>query len=300
MGLPELRWPGLYGASDTIGVTGEVIVSHGFLDREELSEVMACLPDKMLLVCVHLSGRIWVENQHGSTSYAAWGTPGTANLGLGGVDYAIRYRAETCQFARILVSETLFEQALGDDFRRGAVEFIDPRNAPAPGLVKVARRAVLLKDNLPTNRLLADSVGYAVAAELLHSWSNINRRKVPQLADARPQRARMKQVADYIEANLYSQFALSELSAVSGLSVPHFMRVFKVEFGMPPYRWIIERKIERSKALMRETSISITELSHLLEFSSLQHFSAAFRKSCGMSPSQYQATVRGHGGDRIV
>jgi len=300
MGLPELQWPGLYGASDIASATGEVMISHGFLQREDTSEVEARLPDESLLVCVHLSGRIWVENRHHSTVYDGWGTPGTANIGLGGVDYAIRYRAENCQFARFLLSQTMFEQALGEDFRRGAVEFIDPQNAATPGLASIARRAVLLKDGLPTNRLLADSVGFAVAAELIQSWSNVEGKTLRRSADTRPQRERMKRVADFIEANLYGQFALSELSAVSGLSLPHFMRAFKAEFGMPPYRWIIERKIVRAKALMREKPISLTDIAHLLEFSSLQHFSAAFKKSCGMSPSQYRAEVCGGGDDQIV
>ncbi|WP_086739202.1 helix-turn-helix domain-containing protein [Erythrobacter colymbi] len=300
MGLPELQWPGLRAAGDVVSSTGDVIISHGFLDHEAMSEVQACLPERTLLVCVHLSGRIWVENQYESTLYNGWGTPGTANMGLGGIDYAIRYRAENCQFARILLSERMFELALGDDFRRGAVEFIDPQNAAAPGLASIARRAVLLKDELPTNRLLADSVGFAVAAELLHSWSNVDRRQAQRRIPHHPQREKMRQVADYIEANLFGPFALSELSAVSGLSLPHFMRVFKAEFGMPPYRWIIERKIARAKSLIRDKPISLTDLAHLLEFSSLQHFSAAFKKSCGMSPSEYRAQVRRTHDDRIM
>lgn len=292
MGLPELQWPGLYGASNLASSTGEVLLSHGYLNRANMSELETRLPDNAVLVCVHLSGKIWFENEADSTRYREWGTPGSANIGVGGVSYLIRYHAEDCQFARFLLAGSIFQHALGEDYRRESLEFIDPQNRPTPALASIAKRAVELRADIPANRLLADSIGYAIAAELLTSWSNQSERIIAASGAGSQHRLCMQQVAEYVEANLYRQISLAELVGISRLSLPHFMRVFKAEFGIPPYRWVMVRKIEHAKILMRERSISITEISHLLDFSSLQHFSSAFRKQCGVSPSQFREIVK--------
>jgi AraC-like DNA-binding protein len=300
MGLAELTWPGLHSALNLASSTGDIVLSHGFLEQDEVCEVEATLPHDSMLVCVHLSGRIWVDNSSSISRYNGWGHPASANFGIGGVKYAIRYRADDCQFVRFLISQSLFRQALDERHEPAHLEFIDPQNRKASGLASIARRAVALGKGLPSDRLLADSIGYSIAAEILNTWSNqpFNYSRPPVVRDA--QRERMKRVADYAEAHLYGQITLSELSSVSGLSLPHFMRVFRAEFGMPPYRWIMGRKIERAKEIMRTKPMSLTDIAHLLEFSSLQHFSAAFRKHCGMSPSQFRTLVRPTADDQIL
>jgi AraC family transcriptional regulator len=74
----------------------------------------------------------------------------------------------------------------------------------------------------------------------------------------------------------------------SNLSRHHFCRAFKVTFGKPPGRYITERRIDRAKGLLRDSRRSITEIALDLGFASHSHFTDAFRKIIGITPSRYR------------
>ena len=65
-------------------------------------------------------------------------------------------------------------------------------------------------------------------------------------------------------------------------------RLFRAEFGVPPYRYVLNRKIELACQLLRETGMSIRDISSYLSFDDEFYFSGLFRRKMGMSPTQYR------------
>lgn len=97
-----------------------------------------------------------------------------------------------------------------------------------------------------------------------------------------------KRVADFIEAHLPEEVRLATLAAVVDLSPYHFARAFKQSFGAPPHRYHLARRIERAKAMLAESQISVTEIALALGFAETSSFSTAFRKTTGVAPRDYR------------
>lgn len=95
-------------------------------------------------------------------------------------------------------------------------------------------------------------------------------------------------VLNYIRINIGQQFHIQELSSRACMSIPTFYRTFKNMFGLSPLEYILHEKIKHAKAMLSNPSVSITEISYELGFSSLNYFDRQFKRIEGITPKQYR------------
>ncbi|MEU4151001.1 helix-turn-helix transcriptional regulator [Streptomyces sp. NPDC026659] len=88
---------------------------------------------------------------------------------------------------------------------------------------------------------------------------------------------------------------LSAVAAHAGYSRFHFLRAFKDVYGETPGQYLTHRRIERAQDLLRTAGVSVTEICHLVGFSSLGTFSTRFKARTGLTPSEYRARHVGSG-----
>ncbi len=98
----------------------------------------------------------------------------------------------------------------------------------------------------------------------------------------------------YIEQHETERISVEQLAQVCQKSPSQAERLFAAEVGMPIYRYILTRKLELAKQLLRETGMTVREISSFLSFEDEFYFSGLFRKKTGYSPSQYRKESRGH------
>jgi AraC-like DNA-binding protein len=77
------------------------------------------------------------------------------------------------------------------------------------------------------------------------------------------------------------------------MSTAHFSRRFRAVYGETPYGYLMTRRIERAKALLRRGDMSVTEVCMEVGCASLGSFSARFTRLVGETPTAYRA--RDHG-----
>ena len=82
---------------------------------------------------------------------------------------------------------------------------------------------------------------------------------------------------------------VARLADISGVSEAHFARSFKEAFGIPPHRYLLTRRIERAKALLRDTDAPILEIAFQTGWNSLGTFGRVFRDVTGESPRELRA-----------
>ena len=100
---------------------------------------------------------------------------------------------------------------------------------------------------------------------------------------------RLLRAKDRMDAASHEEWPVRRLARVSGVSEAHFARSFKEAFGVPPHRYLLTRRIERAKALLRDTDLSITEIAFETGWKSLGTFGRTFRDVTGESPGELRA-----------
>lgn len=100
--------------------------------------------------------------------------------------------------------------------------------------------------------------------------------------------AAVRRARDFIDRHYAQPVGLDEIAAAAGYSRYHLVRAFAAAYGETPGRYLSRRRVERARELLRSVNLSVTEVCHLVGFSSLGSFSARFAELCGVPPSRYQ------------
>ena len=97
-----------------------------------------------------------------------------------------------------------------------------------------------------------------------------------------------RRVKEMLEQDLAGDAPLSRYAAECGLSVRHFGRAFRQSTGMPPHRWLTQRRIERAQRLLRDPRLSLPEVALACGFADQSHFTRVFSATVGMSPGAWR------------
>jgi AraC family transcriptional regulator len=92
----------------------------------------------------------------------------------------------------------------------------------------------------------------------------------------------------FIEEHLGSDIGIATLAGLAGYSPDHFARLFKQSFGLSPYQYILQRRVERAKSLLRGRTHSIAEVAMMCGFASQAHFHTTFKARTGVTPGAYR------------
>ena len=101
----------------------------------------------------------------------------------------------------------------------------------------------------------------------------------------------LQRVISYINENLQEPLSLAELAGIAKLSPHHFATVFKASTGMSPHRYVIEKRLERARDLLRRNQHSISEIAYAVGFSSQSHLTAHFRQTAGLTPRGFRQSL---------
>lgn len=103
--------------------------------------------------------------------------------------------------------------------------------------------------------------------------------------------ARLRKARDRIDREYAEPLDVESLARTALMSSGHFARSFRAAYGETPYCYLMTRRIERAKALLRRGDLSVTEVCVAVGCTSLGSFSASFTKLVGVPPSEYRATI---------
>jgi AraC family transcriptional regulator len=139
-----------------------------------------------------------------------------------------------------------------------------------------------MEHGYPCGRLYLDSLGTALAAQLVRNYSTL-----PRLAghsNAGLSGPKLKQVLAFIEENLGDDLSLDSIAGAARLSVSHCKVLFRQTMGMPLHQYVIRRRVERAVALLREDKLSICQIALETGFSHQSHLALHMRRVLGMTP----------------
>lgn len=103
--------------------------------------------------------------------------------------------------------------------------------------------------------------------------------------------SRLAVAKDFIQSNYNTALNLDELSREIAISKFHFLRLFKLCYGISPYQYLAKIRLEKAARLLKNTNRPISEISDTLGFEYPNSFIKAFQKSYGTPPLQYRKAM---------
>lgn len=100
---------------------------------------------------------------------------------------------------------------------------------------------------------------------------------------------RLRRARDLMDRDYAEPLDVPALASVALMSPGHFSRSFRAAFGESPYSYLMTRRVERAKALLRRGDLSVTEVCFAVGCTSLGSFSSRFTELVGETPSAYRA-----------
>lgn len=187
-------------------------------------------------------------------------------------------------YLRQTMVDRLAEEVFGRDPRQ--VELRPRLGVTDPLLEQLALTLLRSMYNGETNAgLYVDQLGQAMAVQVLRSHCSGIGTRTPAVNSAVPQFAR---VVDYIESALEGDLSLDAMAAVAGMNPFYFARAFRRRFGETPHRFVLQRRIDRAKQLLRESETPLVEIALHCGFASQSHFASVFRRQVGVTPGRYR------------
>lgn len=98
----------------------------------------------------------------------------------------------------------------------------------------------------------------------------------------------LETVVDYINAYLIEDLSVGELSKLVDMNPYAFSRAFKQATGTSPYQFVLNKRIERAKSLLKDPTVSIADVAYHVGFSSQSHMTTVFSKNIGVTPKVYR------------
>lgn len=189
-------------------------------------------------------------------------------------------RSVVLRFAPALLERTALEAGLppGRAALQPRHQFQDAHLAHIAWALEAERQA-----GSPNGRLYAESLGTALAVHLLGRYT-LARKAPPGLSPAQ-----LRRVVDYIENRLDEDLSLPVLAGVAHSSVSHFKTLFKRSLGLPVHAYVMQRRVERARALLRQGQLPASQVALAAGFAHQSHMARAMRRVLGVSPGTLRA-----------
>ena len=139
-------------------------------------------------------------------------------------------------------------------------------------------------------QLLVESLANILSVHLIRHITGVQR--LPTSADSVLPRRTVDTVTEYIMENLEGNLTLDQMAAIAHLSPAHFARQFKATKGLPPYQYVIARRVERAQHLLQADKLGLAEVALRVGFYDQSHFSSHFKRIVGITPRQFRISAR--------
>jgi AraC family transcriptional regulator len=240
---------------------------------------------------LYTAGRHRVRRKQGRRVVEGWSDPGAVNLSP--ANFYARWEADGSSRAIVVfLHEALLSRVITENWGS------DPRTVeivpqflvrdPVIGTI-VTQLSVEAANDSPSGLLYAESACEFLAHHLVQKHSTLS--KVPVRPIGGLPAHRLKAVKNYIEENLGNSISLQGLAGLACISARHFERAFRQSLGVPPHRYVLERRVSAARELLlSRPELNIEEIARKVGFSSSSHLSSAFARRVGCSPAIFRRT----------
>ena len=102
---------------------------------------------------------------------------------------------------------------------------------------------------------------------------------------------RFKKVIEYINDHVIEQIDTVTLASIANLNEVYFSNLFSKTFGIPPIKYVNQKKMNIAATMLAENKLSVKEIAYSLGYENETYFFLIFKKTFGITPSQYKNKI---------
>jgi AraC family transcriptional regulator len=140
-----------------------------------------------------------------------------------------------------------------------------------------------------TSKLVVDHVLHALNCHFVCAYGGV--KLLPSQFRGGLSSLQKRRATELLEANLDGKISLHEVAEACDLSVGHFARAFRQTFRKPPYKWLIERRVDRARDLMTNSSLSLADIAIQSGFTDQSALNRTFKRLHGVAPGIWRRTT---------
>ncbi len=140
------------------------------------------------------------------------------------------------------------------------------------------------------SQLFADHLTLAVATHVASRYGGL----APMSRGARGGLApwQTRRAKEILSANLDGGVSLAEVARQCGLSIGHFSRAFRQSLGTTPHQWLVQRRLDAAKDLIRSCRMPLSNVALSCGFADQSHLTRVFTREVGASPAAWRREVQ--------
>jgi AraC-like DNA-binding protein len=139
--------------------------------------------------------------------------------------------------------------------------------------------------------LYMNAIGVAIVTRLITLLTVTRKVTGTSPAKAVLPRWRLQLVIEYVRTHLAQPIRLSDMAKAAGLTPMHFARQFGAATGIRPHEYLLRRRVEKAKELLRESANTLVEVALSVGFQTQAHFTTVFKRFAGETPHRWRAKV---------
>jgi len=145
----------------------------------------------------------------------------------------------------------------------------------------------------PAERLRIDTLSQAALDHLVLQAAQPRQRLRAERASGGLSSAARRRVLEFVDAHLDSaNLSLPRLAAQANLSEFHFARMFRASMGCTVHDWVAARRLDRARALLRETALPLADIAAACGYAGASHLSRHVKAATGATPGQFRRMKR--------
>jgi len=240
-------------------------------------------------ISAHLLRPCEISTQWGGRTHRGHSLPGNVMLMAAGQDSA--WACPTAIDELHMFLDPAIVDEVAQEIGGKTVGLIEGVGILDPGICEIAQQVLGEIENPGIGtRLFADTMARSLALVLIRRHSTASGAEIAQRIEMTARQLRL--ATDYIESHLDHDLTLDSISAAPEMSPFRFARAFRKATGQSPRQYVIMRRVERAKELLRSTDMDIVDVANQVGFSTQSHFTTVFGRRCGTTPKRYREICR--------
>jgi AraC family transcriptional regulator len=134
-------------------------------------------------------------------------------------------------------------------------------------------------------RMYAEAAITQLGLHLLRQYGTAN---APPDPVVRISAHKLRHAKDYVEENLGEDLTVQAIARAAAMSPFHFAHAFSAAEGMPPHQYVMRRRLQKAKSLLRTTDLTLAQIAQRVGYASASHFCVAFQKATQVPPGAYR------------